>query len=111
MVSDRELANYIRAIMAKGRNHGPQASSREARPSTRPCRRMSLKFVTNGRTASDARKNLYLAEVRDMTDEMPHPAQLASLVVKLYRTTESPTNEFGFHVTTGIHQTDNSVMR
>ncbi|KAI0158133.1 Fructosamine kinase-domain-containing protein [Xylariaceae sp. FL1272] len=58
------------------------------------------KPVAAGALGRDPNKHFYLAEFRDMADEMPGTTDFVSLVAKLHQTTESPNGKFGFHTTT-----------
>ncbi|KAI0521379.1 Fructosamine kinase-domain-containing protein [Xylaria bambusicola] len=58
------------------------------------------KPIAAGVLAKDPKKHFYLAEFRDMKDEMPGTTEFASVVFKLHQTTESPNGKFGFHITT-----------
>ncbi|KAI0199393.1 Fructosamine kinase-domain-containing protein [Astrocystis sublimbata] len=56
--------------------------------------------IAAGALASDAKKHFYLAEFKNITDEMPETSKFVSVIAKLHQTTESPNGKFGFHVTT-----------
>ncbi|KAI1267770.1 Fructosamine kinase-domain-containing protein [Xylariaceae sp. FL1019] len=58
------------------------------------------KPVAAGALAKDPSRHFYLAEFRDMADEMPGATDFVSLVAKLHQTTESPNGKFGFHTKT-----------
>lgn len=56
--------------------------------------------IAAGALAKDPKKHFYLAEFRDMADEMPGTFEFVSVIAKLHQNTESPNGKFGFHITT-----------
>jgi len=67
------------------------------------------KAVAYGLCASNASRAFFLAEFRDMTDELPGVSDIAAIVSKIHQQ-PSPNGKFGFHVTTfsGKHPSDNT---
>lgn len=67
------------------------------------------KAVAYGECASDPNRAFFLAEFRDMTDELPSVSEVAAIVSQIHQQT-SPNGKFGFHVTTfsGKHASDNT---
>lgn len=67
------------------------------------------KAVAYGVCAGDPNRAFFLAEFRDMTDELPSVSEVAAIVAKIHQQ-PSPTGKFGFHVTTfsGKHASDNT---
>ncbi|KAI1111483.1 Fructosamine kinase-domain-containing protein [Nemania sp. NC0429] len=55
--------------------------------------------IATGALAKDPEKHFYLAEFREMADEMPGTSEFVSVVAKLHQNTESPNGKFGFHMT------------
>ncbi|KAH8678437.1 Fructosamine kinase-domain-containing protein [Xylariales sp. PMI_506] len=58
------------------------------------------KPVAAGTCARDPKKAFYLAEFRDISDEMPEANEFVAVVAKLHQESESPNGKFGFHVPT-----------
>ncbi|KAI1276258.1 Fructosamine kinase-domain-containing protein [Xylaria sp. FL0933] len=58
------------------------------------------KPIAAGALSKEPNKHFYLAEFRDMADEMPGTSEFVSIVAKLHQNTESPSGRFGFHITT-----------
>ncbi|KAK3900156.1 Fructosamine kinase-domain-containing protein, partial [Staphylotrichum tortipilum] len=60
-------------------------------------------------TASNSSRAFFLAEFRDMTDNLPGVSDIAAIVSKIHQQ-RSPNGKFGFHVTTfsGKHASDNA---
>ena len=56
--------------------------------------------IAVGTYASDAKKHFFLAEFRDMLDELPPISELVSVITQLHQRSMSPNGKFGFHVTT-----------
>jgi protein-ribulosamine 3-kinase len=56
--------------------------------------------VAIGTYASNPKKHFYLAEYRDMVDELPPVPELAALIATLHQTSVSPNGKFGFEVPT-----------
>ncbi|KAI3320813.1 Fructosamine kinase-domain-containing protein [Xylariaceae sp. AK1471] len=79
--------------MALGELEGSKALY-EALPDNVP------KPVATGCLSKDPKKHFYLAEFRDMADEMPGATDFVSVVAKLHQTTKAPNGKFGFHTTT-----------
>ncbi len=77
--------------MALGEYEGSKALY-EALPDNIP------KPIAAGALAKDPKKHFYLAEFRDMADEMPGTSEFVSVVAKLHQNTESPNGKFGFHI-------------
>ncbi|KAF9773962.1 hypothetical protein IL306_008099 [Fusarium sp. DS 682] len=60
-----------------------------------------------GPCADNAKRAFFIAEFRDMTDEMPGIDELASVTAQIHQQ-KSPNGKFGFHILTfgGKHATD-----
>jgi protein-ribulosamine 3-kinase len=56
--------------------------------------------ITTGAYASNPKKHFYLAEYRDMVDELPPVPELAALIANLHQKSASPNGKFGFAVPT-----------
>ena len=56
--------------------------------------------IATGTYASNPEKHFYLAEYRDMVDELPPVPELAALIANLHRKSASPNGKFGFVVPT-----------
>jgi hypothetical protein len=46
--------------------------------------------------------HFFLAEFREMTDDMPDPHKFAALLLTLHQKSASPTGKFGFLITTYV---------
>jgi protein-ribulosamine 3-kinase len=56
--------------------------------------------VATGTFTANPNKHFFLAEFRDMSDEMPPVPELVSVISEIHKKGVSPTGKFGFHVTT-----------
>ena len=56
--------------------------------------------IATGAYASNPKKHFYLAEYRDMVDELPPVPEFAALIATLHQKSASPNGKFGFQVPT-----------
>ena len=57
------------------------------------------KAIAHGTFSTDPNKHFFLAEFRDMSDELPPVPELVSIVVDIHKKSQGQSDKFGFHVT------------